>query len=345
MLKIATLFSGIGTPEIALSMLNVDYKIVFACEIDKFARQTYLANHNISEDVFYKDVANFNVSKYIGQIDILIAGSPCQPFSIIGRKKGFQDKRGRLFFDMIQRIKECKPIIFVFENVKGLVTHAKGKTFEIIKNEIKKIGYKYISWKILNAIDFGAYQKRERLFLVASNLPEINLNNLPKKKNNRPFEEILEPDVPPKYWLSGEAKTFMDSPIPAMGKESRWDLGHVFNVEEIKAPTLLAHLAKGLPSNVLIDTRQCKYGFWTCDYAGSEICKSCDIENGLCNYQNNYVPTPAVRKLTVREAARLQGLPDNFLFPVSNTQAYKQIGNAMNIETLQALFKYLLCFL
>ncbi len=342
MLKIATLFSGIGTPELALKLLNINYKIIFACEIDKFARQTYLANHNISKNIFYQDVTNFDASIYRGKVDMLIAGSPCQPFSIIGKKKGFEDKRGRLFFDMLDRVKECQPTIFVFENVKGLVTHAKGKTFSIVLSELKKLGYKNVTWKVLNAVDYGAFQKRKRLFIVASNLSEIDLNDLPKKKNNRPFEEILEINVSPKYWLSGKAKKLMDEPILSMKKNYRWELGHCFNTDNIKTPTILAHLAKGVPDNILIDPRLCKYGFWSCDYVGSDMCNFCDIDNGYCNYENTNIPTPAIRKLTPREAARLQGIPDDFVFPVSNTQAYKQIGNAMNIETLIALFQYLL---
>lgn len=122
--------------------------------------------------------------------------------------------------------------------------------------------------------------------------------------------------------------------------KSRFEHSNINNSNNKKAYTLTANYSKGCPHNVLIDERGCKDGFWSCDFAFcDDMCESCDWENGSSNYQLNDVPTPAYRRMTPRECARVQGIPDSFIFPVTDTQAYKQIGNSMDINTLKDILR------
>ena len=128
-MKVGTDFSGIGAPEMALKYLGIDFESVFACEIDKYARQSYKQLHN--PKTFYKDITTRN-HKEVEQLDLYVAGFPCQAFSMAGRRLGFEDTRGTLFYNVAEFIKINKPKVFVLENVKGLVSHDSGKTFQTI---------------------------------------------------------------------------------------------------------------------------------------------------------------------------------------------------------------------
>jgi len=353
-INIATMCSGIGTPEIALKELNINVKIIFACEIDDFARKTYLANHKVNENDFYKDITNFNAVKYIDSIDLLIFGSPCQPFSIAGYRKGFNDPRGKVFFDGIKRIDECKPEIVVFENVKGLTSQNKGEAYKIVKEEFLKIGYS-IKFRIFNSFEHGSNQKRERLFIIAFKSENVaadfNIEDFEIKTNELYLEDYLLPidEVEPKYWMSSEARLGMEKTVndkkrikKGLYLKERWEHCNINKSTKKEIYTITSSYSKGHPHNVLIDQRGCKYDFWTCDLAFTEFCESCDWDNGNCNYQLNNFPTPTCRKMTPRECARVQNIPDTFVFPVSDSQAWKQIGNSMDINTLKDLFKKLL---
>lgn len=128
-MQIATLFSGIGAPEFAAREVFSGAKTIFACEIDKFARQSYLANHEIDETKFYRDVTELDARPYAGQIDILIGGSPCQDFSIAGQRAGENGERGNLIWQFYRVVSEARPSIFVYENVKGLLSIDSGKSY------------------------------------------------------------------------------------------------------------------------------------------------------------------------------------------------------------------------
>lgn len=351
-LKIATMCSGIGTPEIALKELGLELDIIFACEIEKFARKTYLKNHKINKKSFYNDIASFDATSYLNCIDLLIFGSPCQPFSIAGLRKGFEDDRGKVFFDGINRIEECKPEIVIFENVKGLVNHDDGKTFQIVKDEFQRIGYT-IKYKIFNSFNHGSVQQRERIFLIAfkdeQRALDFDIKDFEIVSNKDiSIEDYLLPieEVDSKYYLSQTARLFMGEDIQDAKRikkglflKTRFEHSNINESDKLKAYTITANYSQGYPHNVLIDKRGCKTGFWTCDFAFcDDICESCDLETDSLNYQLNDIPTPAYRRMTPRECARIQGIPDSFIFPVSDSQAYKQIGNSMEIFTLKSIF-------
>ncbi|WP_342278630.1 DNA (cytosine-5-)-methyltransferase [Candidatus Tisiphia endosymbiont of Myopa tessellatipennis] len=164
-INIATVFSGIGAIEHALQRLQIDHHIVFACDIDKYCKQTYFANYKINENQWYNDIKVLDGNKYKNKIDLFVGGSPCQSFSMVGKRKGLEDDRGNLFFEFARLVDEIKPKIFIFENVKGLLSHNSGKTWETIEETIKGLGYTYYK-QVLNSRDYGIPQNRERLFVI-----------------------------------------------------------------------------------------------------------------------------------------------------------------------------------
>lgn len=206
-LNIATVFSGIGAIEHALQRLNIEHNIEFACDIDKYCRQTYFANYNIKNENWYNDIQEIDGKKYNGKIDLFVGGSPCQSFSMVGKRKGLDDDRGNLFFEFARLVDEIKPKIFIFENVKGLLSHNRGKTFETIENRIKELGYIYHK-QVLNAKDYGIPQNRERLFIIGF-LGEQKFEfpkTIPLEVTMQDFL-IDNPDA--KYYLSDKTKNYV----------------------------------------------------------------------------------------------------------------------------------------
>lgn len=163
-IKVLSLFSGIGAFEKALTNIGVDFELVGFSEIDKYAIESYAAIHNVSKDLNFGDVSKIK-KESLPDFDILVGGSPCQAFSVAGNRKGFEDTRGTLFFEYIETLKHKQPKYFVYENVKGLVNHDKGQTFDIITQAFSEVGYK-IDMNILNSKYFNVPQNRERLFVV-----------------------------------------------------------------------------------------------------------------------------------------------------------------------------------
>ena len=248
MINIASVFSGIGTPELALKAMNIPHHTVFAAEIDKYARQTYLAN-NQEPDTFYEDVTKIDGTKYLGKVDVVVGGSPCQAFSIAGKQGGFEDTRGTLFFEYARLVKESQPKVFIYENVKGLISHDKpkqgvelngvvykkgypslfnseydgkkkglGKTFHIVENTFKELGY-HIFWDVVNTKDYGIPQNRERIYVVGFRKGLVS-NTLfddapkfefaPKQELHLRLKDMLEDSVDSKYLLSQKLVTYFD---------------------------------------------------------------------------------------------------------------------------------------
>lgn len=201
MLRVASIFSGVGTPELALKSLEtIPFKTVFACEINKYARQTYLKN-NKHPKIFYKDVKQINGTYHKNQIDLFVGGSPCQAFSIAGKRGGFEDTRGTLFFEYAQLVKEIQPSIFVFENVKGMINHDKGRTFKTIMNTFEDLNYQ-LFWQVLNTKDYGVPQNRERLYVVGFKKPQTDFSFKPKQELKLKLKDMLDEQVEDKYYLN-----------------------------------------------------------------------------------------------------------------------------------------------
>ncbi len=295
------LFAGIGGMRIPFDELGG--QCVFTSEWDKFAQQTYLANHGGEVHGDITEIEPISIPKF----DLLLAGFPCQPFSHAGLKKGFDDTRGTLFFNIAQIIKHHKPAAVFLENVKGLLNHDKGRTYkEIVRILEVELGYK-VSALIHNAKDFGVPQNRERIYIIAlKSGHEFPFAEAPKSHTT--LGDILLPpgQVDNKYTLS----------------DALW-AGHQRRKTE--------HLEKGNGFGYSIFNRNSKYtSTISARYYkdGSEI---------LISQPSGKNP----RKLAPREAARLQGFPDNFVIPVSDLQAYKQFGNSVAVPAIRSVAKVL----
>lgn len=201
-IKFIDLFCGIGgfrtAADNAFRKYGYSPEFVFSSDIDKYAQQSYFANY---QDIPYGDITEFSKKpSTVPAHDVLLAGFPCQPFSIIGNGYGFDDTRGTLFFDIAKIIDAKQPEAFVLENVKRLVSHREGKTFARILKVLNGLGYQ-VQWKILNALDYGLPQKRERVFIVGFRKPTPFV--FPQKqKKYKSLNQILEKKVDAKYYAS-----------------------------------------------------------------------------------------------------------------------------------------------
>jgi DNA (cytosine-5)-methyltransferase 1 len=311
------LFAGIGGFRIAFQKLGG--KSVFSSEIDKYAQRTYEANFG---EIPFGDITNIN-EKDIPRHDILLAGFPCQAFSIAGRQEGFEDTRGTLFFDIARIIKSRKPAAFFLENVKGLTHHNRGKTFNRILEVLRKdLKYFVPEPKIINAKDFGRPQNRERVFIVGFRkdlkVTEFEFPNPMKKKVT--FGDVKEKNpVSAKYYLSSRYLNTLRK-----HRKRHENKGNGFGYEIIhddKIANAIVIGGMGKERNLVYDNRL------------TDFTPRTNIK-GKINSEG-------IRRMTPREWARLQGFPEKYRFEsvVSDTQIYKQFGNSVAIPAIQATGK------
>lgn len=308
------LFAGIGGFRIA--MQNLGGKCVFTSEWDKEAQKTYRANFG---EVPFGDITKKRTKDNIpDEFDVLCAGFPCQAFSIAGKRGGFDDTRGTLFFDVAEIIKQKRPKAIFLENVKGLRNHDKGKTLATILNVLRNdLGYYVPEPKIINAKDFGVPQNRERIYIVGfRNDLGIDSFQYPEPTNKDVvLEEILEKkEVSVKYYLS---TTYL-STLKAH-KARHEGKGNGFGYQIIPNDGV---------SNAIV-----------CGGMGRE--RNLIYDDRLTNFNpvtkiSGEVNREGIRKMTPREWARLQGFPDNYVIPVADASAYKQFGNSVAVPAIQA---------
>ena len=312
--KFIDLFAGIGGFRLAMQKLGG--KCVFTSEWDKEAQRTYRANFG---EVPFGDITKEETKKFIPNgFDVLCAGFPCQAFSIAGKRGGFEDTRGTLFFDVAEIIKRKKPKAFFLENVKGLRNHDKGKTLETILNVLRNdLGYFVPEPQIVNAKDFGVPQNRERIYIVGfrKDLGITNFNYPKPLKKKVEFTDVREKKVPPtKYFLSTQyLKTLHNHRARHESK------GNGFGFEIIPDSGIANAVVcggMGRERNLVIDHR-------ITDYTPTTHIK------GTVNREG-------IRKMTPREWARLQGFPDKYVIPVADASAYKQFGNSVAVPAIQA---------
>jgi len=302
-LKFIDLFAGIGGIRIAFEHAGAE--CVFSSEWNKFAQQTYETNFG---DIPTGDIREVRAAD-IPDFDILCAGFPCQPFSIAGVSKknslqkphGFNDKtQGTLFYEILRILNEKKPAAFFLENVKNLEKHDKGKTFSVIRESLRDAGYSF-SYKVINAKSVVP-QNRERIFMVGFRDPEIGFAFPEIPKLNPRVLDILEENVPEKYTLT----------------DHLWE--YLQNYAE-------KHRLKG-------------NGF---GYGLVDVHNHCRTLSARYFKDGSEILIPQAgknpRRLTPRECARLQGYPDSFSIPVSDTQAYKQFGNSVAVPLVEILAK------
>jgi len=363
-IRIATVFSGIGSPEQALERLGVPHEIVFACDngdriieydhdkefdivksfdtakekkeyVDNlyktktrqtnYVQQSYQANYNVAEEAFHQDVMLLDGTDYRNQVDIFVGGSPCQSFSIAGARGGFEDTRGTLFFEYCRQVKEIQPEVFIYENVYGVLTHDKGRTWETMQNVFSELGY-YFSWQILDARDYGIPQGRRRLFVVGF-------------KNKENFERF---SFPKKLELSFTMQDFLEENL-AIGCLQSVD-GKLTKVKDEKGcPDDKYYLSDKLKEYVLSPGTK---NFMHYDAKTDLPIARALVKNMGNSYRasvNNYVTTNGrLRHLTMREVHRLMGYPDSYKIVVSKAQAYKQAGNSIVVDVMMNIEKQII---
>lgn len=309
------LFAGVGGFRIA--MQNLGGKCVFSSELDKYAKKSYELNFG---EVPFGDITRIN-ENHVPEHDILCAGFPCQAFSIAGKRKGFEETRGTLFFDVARILKEKRPKAFFLENVKGLTNHDKGNTLKTILQVLREdLGYDVPNPRIMNAKDFGVPQNRERIFIIGFrkdlNVKGFKYPEAIEKKVS--FSDVKEEkEVSVKYYLSDTyQKTLIEH------KNRHANKGNGFGYEIIKddeCANAIVVGGMGRERNIVIDCRLKDF-------------KPVTKITGEVNKD-------FWRRMTPRECARLQGFPDKYKIEVSDAQSYKQFGNSVAIPAIQATAK------
>ncbi|MEG1957886.1 MAG: DNA (cytosine-5-)-methyltransferase [Lachnospiraceae bacterium] len=356
MIKLATVFSGIGAIEQALKRMNISHETLFACDngeriidinydsemekvrslssvkekreyVDKlyvdntkkknFVRQSYMANYEIVDDNFFEDVKLLDGTDFKGKVDLFVGGSPCQSFSIIGAKGGFNDTRGTLFYEYARLVKEIEPKVFIYENVYGLTRHDKGKTWSIMQQVFEELGYHY-TFKILDSRNYGIPQGRRRILVVGF-------------KEESAFEKFHFPDP---IDLEYTMQDFLEENT-AIGSLQSVD-GKLKKVNDLKGePEERYYLSEKLQKYCLSPgTKNFMHADAKIDLPIARALLS-TMGNSHRSSVNNYVTTNGcIRAITINEAHRLMGFPDSYKIVVSKAQAYKQAGNSIVVDVL-----------
>lgn len=306
--KFIDLFSGLGGFRIAME--DIGGKCVFSSEIDKYAVETYKDNFGT---VPKGDITKID-GKEVPDHDILCAGFPCQPFSIAGKRLGFEDTRGTLFFDVLRVIKAKKPKAFFLENVAGLKSHDNGNTLRVIEESLKMQNY-YIDWKIINAKDVGIPQNRNRWYCVGVRKDLIkdgkfNFSFPTNKPLIYTIDDILEEQVDDQYKISNIAKNNIDNHIGKFISSPRYDKKHKIIATEIRKSK--------------------------CNFRGDGISPCLTAKMGTGG-NNIPVLVEESRKLTERECLRIMGFPENYSVKLNSYQSYKQIGNSVVIPVIKEI--------
>lgn len=314
------LFAGIGGIRKGFELaFGKDIETTFVSEWDEYAKATYRANFKTPPDEFFRgDITAVNEAE-IRPFDICLAGFPCQAFSIAGAKKGFEETRGTLFFDVARICDYHKPMVIFCENVKGLLMHDRGRTFKVIKSTLENLGYT-VYHDVLMSSDFDVPQTRERVYIVAfRNDIDSSSFKFPKgKPTKKTIQSILEEEpVPSKYYVS---TTYLESlkRHKARHEAKGNGFGYVIRPLDGYAGTIVCG-GMGKERNLIIDPRQ------------TDLTPTTHIQ-GEINKEG-------IRRMTPREWARLQGFPDSFKLPLADVHLYKQFGNSVTVPVIRAIAK------
>ena len=379
-MKFLDLFAGIGG--FRIGMESAGHECIGFCEIDKFARASYKAIHDTKGEIELHDITTVSddTIRGIGHVDVICGGFPCQAFSIAGARRGFEDTRGTLFFEIARFASILRPKYLFLENVKGLLNHDKGNTFEVILSALDELGYD-VEWQVLNSKNFGVPQNRERVFIIGHLRGERTRNVFPisgesqstssqsvvKIGNVNPSGNGMNGEV---YQADGLAPTLTtnkgegqkiavkSNTIKQFGvlQPNFNQCGVVYETDGI-APTIRAYQGGGLEPKIRVKEATSQ------GYAEAEIGDSVNLShpnsktrrgrvgkqvaNTLLTGETQGVVEPdfRIRKLTPRECWRLQGFPDWAFDKAqevnSNSQLYKQAGNSVTVNVIAAIAKEL----
>ena len=362
--RLATAFSGIGAIEHAFQRLGLKHQIIFAGDVDERCKKSYFANYDISEENWFKDIRDFHADIYKGNVDLLVGGAPCQAFSMVGKRLGFEDARGTLFYEFARLIKESEPKVFIFENVKGLYNHDKGRTWSVMCDIFQELGYQ-IYYRVMNSKDYGIPQHRERVFCVGFRKKTKFEFPAPIPLEYKMYD-FLEDYIDSKYFLGDKGVKFVTSHknrekfytqvngdialCQKRNQEFNWHgdfvyhpVGEgedfdefVFDVRDVEAKY---YLSDKVAKYVLTPgTKNFRTTIQTDLDVARPILQSMHKMHraGVDNYVTH---KGRIRKLTPRECMRLMGFKDTYKIVVPDTSAYQQAGNSIVVDCLIALLK------
>ena len=332
-MKLLSLFSGIGAFEKALENIGIDYELVNYCEIDKYASKSYSLIHNVPESVNLKDVSKVDTSKLPNDIDLITYGFPCQDISIAGKKKGFKDDEGNitrsgLFFEALRIIKSTKPRVAIAENVKALTGNKLKNEFRTVLDSLADAGYNQY-WQVLNSKDYGIPQGRERVFIVSirKDIDKTTFKFPDPIVLTKTIDDFLEENVDKKYYLSEKMEKYILGNALGGKTHDYYDRSKaIFNKKVAYTLTTEQNKRAGT-TNYIAD-----------GYSG---------ELRVSEYlKKKYDRQIRLRKLTEKESFRLMGFDDKDCDILRNngismTQLYKQAGNSIVVNVLQEVFKSL----
>ena len=345
-MKFIDLFAGIGG--FRLGMESAGHECVAFCEIDKFARASYKAIHNTEGEIELHDITTVTDEEIrnIGHVDVICGGFPCQAFSIAGARRGFEDTRGTLFFEIARFAAILKPKYLFLENVKGLLNHDKGDTFETILSALDELGYD-VEWQVLNSKDFGVPQNRERVFIIGHLRGERGRKVFPiggedeKSSAKRLGINILGNTKNPNGTVQG-TKDIVHDPKGIVGTLTATDYK---GPKQIAVPKIRVREAtkKGYAEATVGDSVNLAHP--------NSKTRRGRVGEGIANTlvtgdsQGVVMPNFRIRKLTPREYWRLQGFPgwafDKAQEVNSNSQLYKQAGNSVTVNVIKEIARYL----
>jgi DNA (cytosine-5)-methyltransferase 1 len=353
-MRVGSDFSGVGAFNQALMRLGVQFEEVFACDMDKYARDTFI--HNYGEPKYYPTNV-YDREIPAESLDIYMTSPPCQAFSLAGKRLGKEDKRGILFFNSHEFIQVNKPRFFIFENVKGLLSDDGGKTFQEWVNMLggksvngvpvlfpydDSVPY-HLYWQVLNAKHHGVPQNRERVFLIGIRDDVDNRFQFPREEHlTKRLKDVLEDDVDDKFFLSEKGIEYIiskegiytginDDPIRCLTTRYSASLAGTFI--KIKSATAKGYeeATEGDSINYTFPSSKTRAG-----RVGKGVAQTLDT---ACKQAT--IDGYKIRRLTPRECFRLMDFPDTFTWKVSDSQAYKQAGNSIVVNVLYKILKQL----
>jgi DNA (cytosine-5)-methyltransferase 1 len=376
-MRVGSDFSGVGAFNQALMRLGVQFEEIFACDMDKYARDTFI--HNYGEPKYYPTNV-YDREIPAESLDIYMTSPPCQAFSLAGKRLGKEDKRGILFFNSHEFIQVNKPRFFIFENVKGLLSDDGGRTFQEWVNMLggksvngvpvlfpydDSVPY-HLYWQVLNAKHHGVPQNRERVFLIGIRDDVDNRFQFPREEHlTKRLKDVLEDAVDDKYFLNYETinEIFVDNlkvkSATSKGYEEAND-GDSINFKNINSETRRGRVGKGVAQtiesnnmsqgivfsdkrlNKTISKNNFKIGEPKgIDIYNQTIHDECPTLKDPCHNDRRLFDGCKIRKFTPRECFRLMDFPDTFTWKVSDSQAYKQAGNSIVVNVLYKILKQL----
>ena len=347
-IRLATSFSGIGAIEHAFHRLGLNVQLQFAGDIDPDCKRAYLANYPLDETHWHDDITTFDAKPFKGQVDLFVGGAPCQAFSMRGKRGGFEDTRGTLFREFARVVIECEPKVFIFENVKGMLNHDRGRTWSVIKRTFEQdCGYQ-VYFQVLNSKDYGVPQSRDRIYCIGFKSPVDFKYPAPIPLTQTKFD-YLDRHIPSNLFLKQKGCNFVTRSInyeksytqvngtialcQKRNQQFNWHGDFVFHPlaknEAVDPADQTIYPVSAFEESYYIDSHISRYVLKKESDGLFEMtgAKSCNLSYGR------------YRKLSPRECLRLMGFDDTFNIVVPDTATYKQSGNSIVVDVLMAILK------